>query len=580
MEKLKGIPASPGIYIGKVFLFFEENINIPKYKIEASKIEEEVSRLNKAFEEAKAELESLKIAGEGILTEGESLLLDTHMMMLRDPEFLSNIDTYLRTHCVNAETAVFESIKVFIVNLSFSANRYAKERISDFKDITRRVLGKLISHHHRDLSCLTEECIVVAHDILPSDAIIMDKKKVKGIALEAGGHTSHTAIIARAFRIPAVLGVVNIIEKVKNGDTIIIDGDTGIIIIDPDEKTVSKYKKHIEQNTEIATALQSYIKKVAVTNDGKRILVKANIEISDEAENVKMEGADGIGLFRSEFMLLKAQFQRNENKQFELYKDLLEKFGDQPVTIRTLDIGGDKVFPGMEDCGERNPLLGWRGIRFSLTMRDIFISQLRALYRASAYGNLRIMFPMISEIEELNSIFEIIEEVKYSLKKEGYEIKEDIPVGIMMEVPSAVIAADFFAEKVDFFSIGTNDLIQYTIAIDRGNERVAYMYQPFHPAILRMIKMTVDAGKRKNIPVSVCGEIAGDPLAAIVLLGLGIDELSMSSQSISVIKKIIRNVTFEEARETCDEIFKMNSGTIIYDYLRKKYSDRFGIYFK
>lgn len=578
MEKLKGIAASPGIYIGKVFLFLEEKIDIPRYDIEPDKIEAEIERLRRAFEAAKNELENLKIVNSGIMTNGECLLIDTHIMMLGDPDFQEKIDNYLIVNHINAEAAVFESIKEFIADLSLSNNTYAKERISDFRDVARRVLGKLTARCLRNLSELSEECIVVSRDILPSDAIVMDKSKVRGLVMEAGGRTSHTAIIARAFGIPAVLGVSGILQRVKAEDTFIIDGYTGTVVINPDRETLEEYYESMEKNKEISLALQRYIKKKAETDDGKRILIKANIEFSEEHETVIAQGADGIGLFRTEFLLMQPEYMRDEEKQYRAYREILEKMGELPVTIRTLDVGGDKLLAEMDENGERNPLLGWRGIRYSLSERAIFKRQLRALFRASVHGTLRIMFPMIASMEELDDALALVSESKEELKAAGLGFRDDVAVGMMVEVPSTALEAESFAEKVDFFSIGSNDLIQYTMAMDRGNERVAYLYQPFHPAILKLVKMTSDAAAAKNIPVSVCGEIAADPLAAILLLGLGIDELSMSSQSISVIKKIIRNVTFDDAQETAAAVLKMRSGSEIHNYLRKKYNDKFGIY--
>ncbi len=578
METLKGIPASPGIYIGKAFLYLEEKINITRYKVEPDHIKDELERLDKAFEDARNDLENLKVVNSGIMTSGESFLIDTHIMMLSDPDFRDKIDKYLKKYKVNAEAAVYTSIKEYIGELSLSTNTYAKERISDFRDIARRVLGRLTSRCLRNLTSLKEECVVVSRDSLPSDAIVMDKTKVKGIVLEAGGRTSHTAIIARAFNIPAVLGVQGILEKANRDCTIIVDGYGGNVVIDPDKATIEAYIETLEKNHQIAQSLRRYIQKVAQTDDGRRVFIKANIEFPEEIENVEALGTDGVGLFRSEFLLMQNEYQKDEEKQFAVYKNLLERANGQPVTIRTLDIGGDKMLSAHGDNSERNPLLGWRGIRYSLTEQDMFICQLRALYRASVFGSLKIMFPMIATMEELEAALEIAAKVRASLKDEGYKINEEVPIGMMMEVPSAALAADAFAEKVAFFSIGSNDLIQYTMAMDRGNERVAYLYQPFNPAILRLLKMVIDAGKKHDISVSVCGEIAADPLCAIVLLGMEIDELSMSSQSISVIKKVIRNVLFTEAKETVADIMKLENGTKIYEYLRTKYNDRFGIY--
>ena len=580
METLKGIAASPGIYIGKVFLFLEEKIDIPRFTIEPDRAESEIERLRNAFEAARNELENLKIVNSGIMTNDESLLIDAHILMLGDPDFQKKIDDYLSTNLVNAEAAVFETVKEFIADLSLSNNAYAKERISDFRDVARRVLGKLTSRCLRNLSSLDEECIVVSRDILPSDAIVMDKSKVRGIVLEAGGRTSHTAIIARAFGIPAVLGVAGILQRVKQNDTFILDGYTGTIVINPDRETLEEYYANMEKNKEILISLQRYINKKAETNDGKRVLIKANIEFSDEYEAVIAQGADGIGLFRTEFLLMQPEYMKDEDKQYEAYSNILRKMEDRPVTIRTLDVGGDKLLAEMDEEVERNPLLGWRGIRYSLSEKELFKRQLRALFRASVHGKLKIMFPMIASMEELDEALETVKEIKEELRRQEIPFSSDVAVGMMIEVPSTALQAEYFARRVDFFSIGSNDLIQYTMAMDRANEKVAYLYQPFHPAILKLVKMTVDAAAGNNIPVSVCGEIAAEPLAAILLLGLGIDELSMSSQSISVIKKIIRGISFDEAQETAAAVLKMGSGSEIHKYLREKYNDKFGIYFQ
>ena len=403
METLKGIPASPGIYIGKAFLYLEEKITVTRYKIETDQIKDELARLDKAFEDARNELENLKVVNSGIMTSGESFLIDTHIMMLSDPDFRGKIDKYLKKYKVNAESAVFTSIKEYIGELSLSENTYAKERISDFRDIARRVLGKLTSRCLRNLTSLNEECVVVSRDILPSDAIVMDKTKVKGIVLEAGGRTSHTAIIARAFGIPAVLGVQDILQKANRDCTIIVDGYGGNVVIDPDKATIEAYIENMEKNHEIAQSLRRYIQKVAQTDDGRRVFIKANIEFPEEIENVEALGTDGVGLFRSEFLLMQNEYQRDEEKQFAVYKRMLERANGQSVTVRTLDIGGDKMLADHGDNSERNPLLGWRGIRYSLTEQDMFVCQLRALYRASVYGSLKIMFPMIATMEELGS---------------------------------------------------------------------------------------------------------------------------------------------------------------------------------
>ena len=576
METIKGISASPGIYIGTIFLYVEESVNIPKYKIKQDEVGIEYTRFLGAVKKAIEEIELLKGLANDSMGEKEILLLDSHILMLSDPDFAKQISDALSETLINAEWALFETIELLIEKLKSSDNTYFKERANDLKDVAKRVLNNLMFMDRFNLSNLEGRHIIAAHDILPSDAITMDKKRVKGLILDAGGKTSHTAIIARSFEIPAVVGLSDITKRVRGGDIVIIDGNNGIVVIDPDLETLSEYREKIEEKKKTDNQLKRYFKKDAVTTDGRRIIIKANIEVPEEIKSVKENNSDGVGLFRSEFLLLQSEYYKNEEKQYEVYKNVLEEMDGNPVTIRTRDIGGDKTLPGFDQHNEKNPLLGWRGIRFCLTNRETFKRQLRALYRASVFGNLRIMFPMISGPEELDCVYEIIAEVKKTLKKEGFKYRDDVPLGIMIEVPAAVLSAEFLAKKVDFFSIGTNDLIQYTIAIDRGNEKIAYLYQPSHPAIVRMIKMTCDAAKKAGIPVGICGEMGGDPTATVVLLGLGIDEMSMSVSSIPIVKKIIRNVSFKEAENVVEQIMKIGSGTEITKYLEKWYNERFG----
>ena len=576
MKIINGISASPGIYIGKVFLYQEERLKIPKYEIEKEEIEFEFSRFLVAIEKAKNELEAIKDATKIMnISENEIVMLDSHIMMISDESFINEIKEILSQKLLNVEWIFYEAIGAQIEKLSASQNMYMEERVSDLRDIAKRILHNLLFKERIKLTDLENECIILAHDLLPSDAIAMDKKNVKGIALDVGGKTSHTAIIARSFEIPAVVGLFNITRLVKTGDSIILDGNAGNVILNPDEATTKVYLEKIRRQEEIDQHLRPYVKKEAVTNDGKKIVVSANIEVPQELESVKSHGADGIGLFRSEFLLMQSKLYNNEDQQFEVYKTILQNMEGRPVTIRTIDIGGDKIIPNYEEIRERNPLLGWRGIRFCLSNRDMFKKQLRALYRASIYGNLKIMFPMISCVEEIDGVFKIIEEVKQELKSRKQEFKEEVPLGAMIEVPAAVLVAEFIAKKVNFLSIGTNDLIQYTMAIDRGNEKIAYLYQLYHPALLRLIKMTAEAGKKAGIPVTLCGEMGGDPRATVVLLGLGIEGFSMSPASIPIVKKVIRNVEIKEAKEIVDTILQNGSGTEINTFIEKWFNERF-----
>lgn len=575
MEIIKGISASPGIYIGKVFLYYEENLNIPKYEITAKDVKNEHSRFLEAIEKARNELEAIKEKAYLQMGDKELLMLDSHILMLSDPDFINQVSSALEKQLRNVEWVLFEAIEALIEKLKSSRNSYLQDRESDLKDVSKRVLNNLMFTERITLSELDSPYIIAAHDLLPSDAITMDKKNIKGIILDAGGRTSHTAIIARSFEIPAVVGLSTITRKVRTGVDVIVDGDSGIVVVDPDDAAILLYADKLERKVETTRQLRPYVKKEAVTDDGQKIIMKANIELPEEIESVKDHGADGIGLFRSEFLLLQSELHTSEDKQCEIYKSLLDKMEGRPVTIRTLDIGGDKILPGYDEHHEKNPLLGWRGIRFCLSNNNAFKIQLRALFRASVHGDLRIMFPMISCIEEMDEVLEIIDKVKQELRNEKIDFKDNVPIGVMIEVPAAVLAAEFLAKKVNFFSIGTNDLIQYTIAIDRGNEKIAYLYQPYHPAVIRLIKMTVDAGKKAGIPVSLCGEVGGDPVATIVLLGLGLEELSMSPASIPIVKKVIRNVEIKEAKKMIETILEMGSGTEINSYLENWFNGRF-----
>lgn len=576
MEKVTGISASPGIFIGKAFLYTEEVLEIPRYKISKRNVENEVNRFSDALEKAKNEIEIIKEKANILpLGEEQIVMLDAHLMMLSDPELIAQVNKSLVNDLLNAEWVLAKSMKTILDKLISSGNQYMIDRAVDLKDVSKRVFNNLLFTGKVEFADLNAHGIIVANDLLPSDAISMDKNNVKGIILDEGGKTSHTAIVARAFNIPAVVGLLNITSKVKSGDEVIVDGTKGEVIISPDEETKKLYVEKIEKKRMAMKQLLPYAKKEAITNDGKKICIKANIEIPEELDDVKKSGASGIGLFRSEFLLLQSQLYANEEGQFKIYKSILKEMGDKPVTVRTLDVGGDKIFFNYDATVEKNPLLGCRGIRYCLVNQDIFKKQIRALYRASVYGNLQIMFPMISNVEELDEVLLIIEEVKKGLTKDGKKFKDDIKIGIMIEIPSAVMVAEFLAEKVDFFSIGTNDLIQYTIAIDRGNSKTAYLYQPYHPALIRFMMMTVEAGKKKGIPVSLCGEIGADPVAVVVLLGLGIEELSMNPSSISAVKKVIRNIEIREAEEIRDLILSKSSGTEINAYVEKWFNERF-----
>jgi phosphotransferase system enzyme I (PtsI) len=575
MKEITGISASPGIAIGKTFLYKDDNPAIPQYSIEKDRIDAEMRRFADAIAKATEEIEHLKKSGN--LSDNERRFLDSHLLMLNDPEFKESVESSLQNQQRNVEWVLSEVVKELIGKLNSSQDSYLRERAADIHDVSRRILGHLLYRDRISLADLTEEIILVTHDLLPTDAIAMNKRMIKGIAMDAGGKTSHTAILARAFEIPAVLGLSEISKTVATGDHIIVDGNRGRVIVNPSGKSIETYRETQAEWHRREVSLMDLNDLPAETRDGKLISLEANIEVPEEVESIFAHGADGIGLYRSEFLFLKPGHLPTEDEQYEAYSRVLKSMGDKNVTIRTLDVGGDKVVPELEGMNEKNPILGWRAIRFCLSHLELFKTQLRALLRASVHGNLRINFPMISGLEELNRSIEILEEVKHEMDTAGIPYAENIPLGIMIEVPSAALTSDILAKKVSFFSIGTNDLIQYTIAVDRGNENIAYLYEPFHPGVLRLIKTIIENGHMHGIPVGMCGEMAGDPLASVILLGLGLDEYSMSAFGIPEVKRIIRSVSMAEAEELVGEVMEMRSFYEIDAYVKKVMEERFDI---
>ena len=577
MKEFHGISASPGIVISKAFLYKEDSFSVPRYEIQEEDIENEIIRYKKAIQIAADELNELKKKILNEHSEDEARFLDSHLLMLFDPFFSDQIYEKLRNDRNNIEWVVQNVVNDLVVKLNSSTDEYLRERSMDIDDVSKRVINHLMLRERISLADLATEVILVTPDLLPSDTLLMNKRMVKGIVMDAGGRTSHTAILARSFGIPAVLGLRNITREVKNGETLIIDGFHGRVILDPDDETRERYLRMQMEFLKRESELINLNNLPSETQDGKKILLKANIELLDEMESVHAYNAEGIGLFRSEFLVMQPGQEKDEDIQFQVYKKVLKGMKGAPVTIRTLDVGGDKLINEIAQKEEKNPLLGWRAIRFCLERTDIFKVQLRALLRASVYGQLKIMFPMISGVEELESALLILNEVKSELKEQGIAYADHIPVGCMIEVPSAALTSDILARKADFFSIGTNDLIQYTIAVDRGNEKITSMYEPFHPAVLRLIKMVVENGHKAGIPVGMCGEMAGDPVATVILLGLGLDEFSMSAFSLPEIKRIIRSATILEAEEFLGTLMEMKSFKEIDRYVREWMEDRFDI---
>jgi len=560
--EIKGISASPGIAIGKVYLFTEAEQKVPEYSILDSEVYHEMDRYKKAVSRSIHDLEGQKTnAGK------EQSYLETHILMLQDPEVHAKIEHKLTRNKKNVESVLSEVIGELIFQLESLEDLYLRERVLDVKDVSRRILGHLLKTEDIGIKQLREEVILVCHNLMPSDAVAMDKTKVLGIALDAGGRTTHTAILARSYEIPAVLGTGRITKAVKDGDMLIVDGVAGLVIVNPDPDTLRKYAALKAEYQAGQNELQHISHVPCVTKDGHFIQLKANIENPSEVASVLLHGAEGIGLYRSEFLYIQHGVDVSEDVQFEAYKTVLEGMGEKPVTIRTLDLGGDKLSTDWSGPREANPILGWRAIRFCLSRLDVFRKQLRALLRSSVYGNLRIMFPLISSVNEFQQALDFYTEVQEELRREGIPFRDKIPLGTMIEVPSAVMVADHLAKMADFFSIGTNDLIQYTLAVDRGNEKIADFYDPYHPGVLRMIEKTVQAAKMEGISVSVCGEMAGDPSMSLILLGLGIEEFSMSPIVIPQVKNCLRSFDLFESIKVVNEVLKLPTSKQVSQYV-------------
>lgn len=568
MREFRGIPASPGIAIHHAFAHYADSIPVPRYSILVEDVDKEWFRYQRAVDRSASEIRVIKET-LGLSHKEQQQLLDAQLLMLHDPEMNEQIKNSLPVSLRNVEWILSDYIENMVGILESSGDEYLAERSLDIMDVSRRITNQLLYRERLALSRIDKEVILVSPNLMPSEIILLDPEKVRGIALDEGGRTSHTAILARAFGIPAVLGLRNICRSIKPDELIVVDGDNGLVIVDPDEDTLLSYRGKLGDLEKRETQLIGLRDLPAETTDGEQISLMANIEIPEEIEAVIASNALGIGLFRSEFLFMNPGDQPDEELQYRAYVKVLDAMGSKPVTIRTLDVGGDKLLPSMDDSDEHNPLLGWRAIRFCLEEEEIFRTQLRALLRASAHGNLRIMFPLISNAGELDAALVILAEERKDLEASRTPMAEYLPVGIMIEVPSAAILSDVLARKADFFSIGTNDLIQYTMAVDRGNEKIAPLYQPYHPAIWRLMKMTVDNAKAAGIAVGVCGEIAGDPPSAALLLAMGLDELSMGAYSIPAVKRIIRSVSAAEASAVLDTVLNMATGEEVESYLHE-----------
>jgi phosphotransferase system enzyme I (PtsI) len=532
----KGIAASKGYAIGTVLVKEENEVKIEERRIDD--IQGEKERFSKALGASKEQLLRIKEKAEKELGADKAAVFESHMMLLEDPEFAGAVEMGIEGNRVNAEKALEDVLNMYIGIFASMEDEYMRERGADIKDVGKRILANLVGKVVGVSEC-QENTVVIAHDLTPSDTAQLDKSKVIAFLTNIGGRTSHSAIMARTLEIPAVVGMQDITSAVKDGDTIIVDGIEGIAIVNPDEETVKLYKERKAAYEREREELKKLIDVKTVTKGGKRVEVAGNIGKPEDVHQVLANGGDGIGLFRTEFLYMDRNDAPTEEEQYESYKYALEKMDGRPVVIRTLDIGGDKTLPYLPLPEEMNPFLGYRAIRLCLDRKELFKTQLRALLRASIYGNLKVMFPMISGLKEFLQAKEVVEECKTELKAEGKEVSEDIEWGIMVEIPAAAVCADELAKHVDFFSIGTNDLIQYTLAADRMSEKVSYLYNPMHPAVLRLIKMTIEGAHKEGKWCGMCGEMAGDEKAISTLVEYGLDEFSMSASSILNAKKLI-----------------------------------------
>ncbi len=552
----KGIVASPGIKIGKAFVFHGNEVKIPMYEISSDKIDEELTRFEDALAKTKNEIIEIqnKIANEEFKDLAE--IFSTHLMALEDPIFTGRARKKIRQDKKNAEWIINE-ISIDLINtLSKIDDEYLKERIIDISDINKRLIGNLQKNDRTLMSDIKEDGIIFAPDITPSETALLNRNHVMAFVTDHGGKTSHTAIMARSMDIPAIVGMDDITSYVKTGDLVIVDALHGEIIIHPTEDEIAEYMKYQKDVLELERELAKLTSLPSRTLDNEEIGIFGNIEIPDEMEIIKSHGAQGVGLFRSEFLFLNKDLP-DEEDQYRQFRKVIDFFSPFPVTIRTLDFGGDKIYSFIKTQMEINPFLGCRSIRFSLKNPHLLITQLRAILRASAHGAVQIMFPMISTLDELLTVKKYLTETMQQLEKEGIPFDKNIPTGIMVEVPSAVITADILAGHVDFFSVGTNDLVQYILAVDRGNEKVADLYNPLDISVLRYLKKMSDISKEYSVPISICGEIAGEPNYTMLLLGLGYRNFSMSSKYMYQVKKIIRSVKIEECEKLAAKLLSM-----------------------
>ena len=570
-----GVAASPGILIGDSFFMRRDEFQIEEEIIDSQEVEAEILRFKASISETKKELETLKEKVSERLAPELTRIFDPQVMILEDQVVNGEVERRIRETKRCAEFVYKQELSKAIKALNASGDSYIRERILDINAVSNRVIEKLLGIKRRSILGLKKPAILLAHSVTPGEVVHIANENILGMALELGGGTSHVALLAKALGIPAVVGLKEDLSQVPDGTTLILDGFRGELHIEPSKKNLGRYRRDTESLQKQAESYREYYGREGYTLDGRRIEVQANIELTSEIQKALERGAEGIGLFRTEYLYLIYSRFPDEEEQFRDYKLLAERMGGRPVIIRTFDFGGDKFLGSFGRSYEMNPFLGWRAIRISLDRPDFFKIQIRAILKASYYGNVKIMLPLISTKEEVLKAKQIIEEVKSSLREEDVPFKGEVQLGIMIETPSAALIADALAPEVDFFSIGTNDLVQYTLAVDRGNELVSNLYQNYHPAVLKLIKQTIEAGQRHNLWVGLCGEMAGDPLATTLLIGLGIEELSLNPTTIPLVKRIVCTTEYERAKELASEALQCSGAPEVKDILLQDFRQRF-----
>jgi phosphotransferase system enzyme I (PtsI) len=564
----KGVGVSPGIAIGRALIVEKKIESVYRVPIHQDQIEAEVGRFREALVATREELLDLKEKVRRSMGDEYASIFDAHAMIVSDPSFADKVIQKIESESVNAEWAVSEVLEELEARFESFENEYLRDRGEDVKDVGESLLKNLQGLSHHDLSEIDHDVIIVADEITPSDTIRFNRRPIVGLATETGGRTSHASIIAKSLFMPAVIGVPRLTQIVDNEELVIVDGYEGTVIVNPTAALVQEYNSKVSRHEEYETKLLENRDIAAVTRDGRAISLQANIELVEELDDAVKFGAEGIGLYRSEFLYIsKSPLLPSEEEHYQIYRSLVERMNPNWTIIRTFDLGGKKLAREVIGTREDNPVLGLRGLRLCMKHRDMFHTQLRALLRASAHGRLKIMFPLVSGIQELRQVKSLVREIKAELDSEGIAYNRDLQIGIMIEVPAAAVIADLLATEADFFSIGTNDLIQYSLAIDRSNENVNYLYEPLHPAILRMIKGVLDAGKSQGIPVSMCGEMAGDPLYAIMLLGLGLEIFSMNPSSIPVVKNVLRSLRYKDCRKIAEAALKKKTAQEIEEFV-------------